>query len=205
MGDIMMQSGDYHEAEALYLDSVSVARQVRSRWDLAWGLNLLGECFQKQSKRDQAASALGEACLLFQELSLPEDSAEVASTLVELKSSQGDWDGALIWHDYTIAMYRSLKRPATMADHLQRKAQTLVEAQRYDEAALHLEAAVVIYQETEGFECLPFDQLCAVPKTTMKWERRLPLLCDLKKLLRRQPHLRTAALKLHIPFNRDKL
>ncbi|KIO27680.1 hypothetical protein M407DRAFT_23109 [Tulasnella calospora MUT 4182] len=205
MGLVKMRSGDYDEAEALYQDSVSIARQGRARWALACGLQHLGQCFQKQSKIDEAVSALGEACLLYQELSRPQNSMEVASTLAGLKRSQGDWDGALFWHDHIIAMYRSQKEHRKVADHLKRKAEILVKAQRYDEAALHFEASMATRSDNGDFGQWERRQLrrqlCAVPKTAMKWERRLPLLCDLKKLQRRQPQLRTATLKLPIPFN----
>ncbi|KIO16969.1 hypothetical protein M407DRAFT_33376, partial [Tulasnella calospora MUT 4182] len=201
MAFIKLESDEYHEAQALLQDSVSIARQARSRWDLAWGLNLLGFTFQKQSNLDEAASALGEACLLFQELSRPEESAEAASTLVALKSSQGDWDGALFWCDHIIAVRRSQKDHGAVAYHLGEKGDILVNAQRYDEAAVHFEAAIVTFSESGKSWDWKLEQLCAIPKTAMKWERRLPLLCDLKKLQRRQPQLRTATLKLPIPFN----
>ncbi|KIO15861.1 hypothetical protein M407DRAFT_34497 [Tulasnella calospora MUT 4182] len=201
MGCIKMQSGDYHEAEALFQNSVSIARQARARWELAWNLRRLGECFQQQSKVDEAASALREACLLFQELSLANESVQVASTLVELKRSQGDWDGTLFWYDHIITVYRSQGGHGTVAYYLAEKGDILVKAQRYDEAALHFEATIVTFAENGYSLDWELERLCAVPKTAMKWERRLPLLCNLKKLQRRQPQLTTATLKFPIPLN----
>ncbi|KIO27645.1 hypothetical protein M407DRAFT_23076 [Tulasnella calospora MUT 4182] len=204
MGYIKIQLGDYREAEALFQDSVSIARQFKTRWILAWALYHLGECYQKQSKLYDAASALGEACLLFQELSRPKDSVRVASTLVELKSGQGDWDGALPWHDHIIAVYRSQKEHLEVANHLERKAKILVEAKRYDAAALHFEASILTLGENGYCWRRKLSCLCAVPKTAMRWERRLPVLCDLKKLQQRQPQLFTAGLKLPIPVGREE-
>lgn len=205
MGRIKMKSGDYHEAETLFQDSVSVARQGTARWELAQGLNHLGECFHKQSKLDEAASALGEACLLFQEISGPQSTLRIASTLVELKRSQGDREGALFWHDHIITVSRSQKWYEKVAEHLQRKGLILVKAQRYDEAALHFEAAILTRMHNGvlwSWARIRLQRLLsAIPKTVMEWERRLPLLCDLKKLQRRQPQLTTATLKLPIPSN----
>ncbi|KIO27674.1 hypothetical protein M407DRAFT_23102 [Tulasnella calospora MUT 4182] len=178
IGLIKMRSGDYREGEALLQDSVSIA--------------------DKLAHVDEATSALREACLLFQELSRPKESVRVASALMKLKSSQSDWNSTAFWHDHIIAVRRSQKEHREVANHLEWKANILVKAQRYDEAALHIKAAIVISIENGYSWNWELKQLCAIPNTAMKWERRLPLLCDLKKRQRRQPQLRKATLKLPI-------
>ncbi|KIO23530.1 hypothetical protein M407DRAFT_244733 [Tulasnella calospora MUT 4182] len=165
----------------------------------------MGYCLEEQSKLEEAVAALEKSCLLYQELSRQRDSNQIASSIVGLKCDQGDWDRALFWHDHIIAVCRSQGEYSEVADQLELKSRTLVKAQRYDEAALHLEAAIVTYQENKSSWDWERRQLCAVPKTGMKWERRLPLLCDMKKLQRRLPHLVTASLKLPIPINHGEL
>ncbi|KIO33993.1 hypothetical protein M407DRAFT_166321 [Tulasnella calospora MUT 4182] len=201
MGSLKTQLEQYGEAEDLLQEAISTARRIRDRWRLAQALESLGECFQKQSKLNEAASELEEACLLWQQQSLQEISKQVASTLVELKTSQRDWDAALFWHDHILAICRQQKQHSEMAGHLEGKGETLVVAQRYDEAALHFEAAIATCEES-GYSwrwSLKLSRLCAIPKTAIKWERRLQLLCDVKKLQRRIPQLVTAGLKLPIP------
>ncbi|KIO24108.1 hypothetical protein M407DRAFT_26466 [Tulasnella calospora MUT 4182] len=211
MGSVYLDKGDSSKAPEAFSNASPIARNIGWYGGLSDVLAVTGrmkmdsgnyrECFQKQSKFEEAASALREAWLVFQELSLPGRSIQVASTLLELKSSQGDSGGALFWHDHIIAVSRSQKDHWNAAYHLGLKAQILVKAQRSDEATLHFEAAIVTCEENGidwGWERT---QLCAIPKTVMKWERRLLLLCDLKKLQRRHPQLRTATLKLPISIN----
>ncbi|KIO27632.1 hypothetical protein M407DRAFT_23065 [Tulasnella calospora MUT 4182] len=205
MVSIKSQLGDYSEAEELIRESISIAQQGGLRRLLAASLWELGKFLQEQSKPTEATEALEESCLLYSKLSLQDMSKRVASTLVEVKSSQGDWNRALFWHDHIIAVCRSQRKYTEVADHLELKSRTLGEAGRYDEAALHLEAAIVTYQENESSWEWELRKLCAIPKTAMKWERRLPLLCDMKKLQRRLPHLVTASLKLPIPTGHGEL
>ncbi|KIO27636.1 hypothetical protein M407DRAFT_243288 [Tulasnella calospora MUT 4182] len=200
-----MESGDHREAEELLQEAISNARQRSMRHLLASSLWELGECLEEQSKLDEATAAFEEACTLYQEMSDQARRKRVARILVKLKSNQGDWERALFWHDHVIAACRSQRKYSEVADHLELKSRTLVEAQRFDEAALHLEAAIVIYKENESSWSWERSKLCAIPKTVMKWERRLPLLCDMKKLQRRLPHLFTTNLKLPIPINHGEL
>ncbi|KIO23528.1 hypothetical protein M407DRAFT_26981 [Tulasnella calospora MUT 4182] len=193
---IKMRLGDYCEAEDLIRGSISIAQQGGLRRLQAASLWELGKYFQKRSKLNEATAPLEESCLLYQKLSFQDMAKRVASTLVEVKSSQGDWNRTLFWHDHIIAMCRSQRKYKEVADHLELKSRTLVKAQRYDEAALHLEAAIVTYQENKSSWDWELRKLCAIPKTVMKWERRLPYM---KKLQRRLPHLVTASLKLPIP------
>ncbi|KIO27683.1 hypothetical protein M407DRAFT_23112 [Tulasnella calospora MUT 4182] len=201
MGGLKMRLEDYQAAEELFQESVSIARRIRDRFTVAGGLEGLGECCRSRSNPNEAIPLLEEACLLWHEVSQPEPSKRVASILVELKSNQGDKDGALFWLDHNIAVCRSLKEQLGVANHVEEKAEILVKAQRYDEAALHFEAAILTLKDNGYLWRSKLWRLCAIPKTVMKWERRLPLLCDLKKLQRRQPQLKTATLKLPISFN----
>ncbi|KIO16002.1 hypothetical protein M407DRAFT_34368 [Tulasnella calospora MUT 4182] len=214
MGRLKMRLGDYPAAETLFQESIHIARHIRDRFTLAQGLEELGECLHKQSRPDEAAALLEEACLFWRGLSQPSSSKNVASSLVDLKSSQCDWGGALLWHDHIITVCRSQKEHSEVADHLEvadqleLKGEVLVKAQRYDEAALHFEAAMLT--RMESMDSWPWPrrqlgrQLSAIPKTAMKWERRLPILCDIKKLQRRQPQLVTASLKFAIPIGHEE-
>ncbi|KIO19427.1 hypothetical protein M407DRAFT_30930 [Tulasnella calospora MUT 4182] len=199
MVQIKMESGDYRETEELIQESILIAQKGSLRRLLAASFWKLGDCFREQSKFNEATAALEESCLLYQELSRHNQAKDVAYTLAEVESSRGDWKRALFWHDYSIGVCRSQEDPWELADHLGLKSRTLVKARRYDEAALHLEAAIVIYKEKESSWDWERRHLCAIPTTVMQWERRLPLLCDMKKLQRRLPHLVTASLKLPIP------
>ncbi|KAG9021237.1 hypothetical protein FS837_007428, partial [Tulasnella sp. UAMH 9824] len=201
MGRLKMKLGDYREAEEHYQESIFITRRIRDLWGTADGLNCLGDCLEKQFKLEEAAAAWEESCLLWQQQSQQQYSTRVASFLVDLKSSQRDWDCACFWLDHTIAVCRSQKDHWALASRLAQKARILVKAQRFDEAALHFEASIMICIENGYYKNEELEQLCAVPKTAMKWERRLPLLCDVKKLQRRVPQLTTSVLKLPIPIH----
>ncbi|KIO27570.1 hypothetical protein M407DRAFT_23253 [Tulasnella calospora MUT 4182] len=198
MGRLKTGLGEYREAEEFLQDSISIFRCVRDWWCLPQALESLGDCFQEQSRPNDAASLFEEATLLWLQQSRPEDSKDLARYLVELKSGQGDWNGALRWHDHIIAVCHSQKLQLEVTEHLLHKGEILVNLQRHDEAALHFEAAMAICIENGHPWSQERVQLCAIPKTAMKWERRLPLMCNLKKLQRRQPQLVTASLKLPI-------
>ncbi|KIO23535.1 hypothetical protein M407DRAFT_26988 [Tulasnella calospora MUT 4182] len=205
MGSLKTRTGDYCEAEELFQKSISTARQIRDRFRLARALEELGECFRRQSKLDEASPVFEEACLLWHDLAQERRLKRIASTLVELKSTQRKWDTALLWHDHIITVCRNQKQQSEVTDHLRQKAEILVKLQRYDEAALHFETAIVNNKENEYSLSQEPAQLCAIPKTTMKWECRLPLLCDMKKLQRQQPQLTTAVLKLPISVGHGEL
>ncbi|KIO27643.1 hypothetical protein M407DRAFT_23074 [Tulasnella calospora MUT 4182] len=198
MGRLKMRLGDHREVEELLQESISTARHIQDRYRLTQALDELGKCFRQQSKLNEAAPLLEEACLLWRELSEEGVSKGIASTLVELKSRQGDWDRVLFWRDHIIAVCRSQKDYWGVANQLERKGEILVKAQRYDEAALHFEAAIVTAKENGYTWRSNRKQLCTIPKVEMKWERRLRLLFDVKKLQRRLPQLVTASLKLPI-------
>ncbi|KIO23532.1 hypothetical protein M407DRAFT_26985 [Tulasnella calospora MUT 4182] len=202
MGRLKIRLGDYREAEELLHESTSTARRIGDRWRLGMALLYLGDCFQRQSRLKEAVPVLEEAGLLWHDLSQPIPLKRVASTLVELKSNQGDWEGVLLWRDYIIAACRSQNQQREVAEHLEEKGQILVKLQRHDEAALHFEAAMLAFGKN-GYLARrkwrrQLRQLCAVTTVVMKWERRLPLLCDMKKLQRRLPQLFTASLKLPV-------
>ncbi|KIO23536.1 hypothetical protein M407DRAFT_109050 [Tulasnella calospora MUT 4182] len=95
-------------------------------------------------------------------------------------------------------MCRDQKEHLDVANHLVQKGEILVKLERHDEAALHFEAAIVTCRENGYSWILGQAQLLGIPKTVMKWERRLPAVCDVKKLQRRLPQLFTASLKIPI-------
>lgn len=202
MGGIKVQQGDFDEAEKLFREAISIARRSNSRWRLAQVLEDLGKCFKKQGRLGEAVPIMEEAYLLYQEMSLIGESARVASTLAEWKHNEGEYSSGIIWYGHAIASYCSMNDRREMMLCLQRKEAILMKTGRCDEAALHLEAAMVVAKEIESYHH-PWlrGKLSDVPKTAMKWERRLPLLCDVRRLQRRVPQLATASLKLQIPFS----
>ncbi|KAG9022287.1 hypothetical protein FS837_006484 [Tulasnella sp. UAMH 9824] len=203
--DIKRRSGDLHEAEEVVRESISITRQRGLRFGQASSLWVLGEILTERSNFDEATGALEESCRLFQDISRLNDSKRVASDIAALKRKQGDWNGALPWIDHMIAVYRSGKDYRGLAARLLRKGGFLVELQRHDEAALYFEASIAISLENDFSWDEELEKLCALPKTVMKWERRLPLSCDLNKLQRRRPQLVTASLKLPIPLDPGNL
>ncbi|KAG9022278.1 hypothetical protein FS837_006498 [Tulasnella sp. UAMH 9824] len=203
--DIKRESGDLHEAGELFRESISITRQRGLRYGLASSLWVLGDYLVERSKFDEATAAYKESWQLFQEMSRPDYSKGVASDIVELKSSQGDWSGAMFWIDHVIAAHCSETDHEELSANLLKKGGILLELQRHDEAALHFEASIAISIENEFSWDEELEKLCALPKTAMKWERRLPLSCDLNKLQRRRPQLSTASLKLPIPLNHGDL
>ncbi|KAG8932297.1 hypothetical protein FRC01_014715 [Tulasnella sp. 417] len=196
MSRLKMQLGDYVQATELLKESVSISRHIRNQRKLARSLEELGECFKRQSKLAEAVPVLEQACRLWHELSEQKTSKSIASTLVRLKSTQGDWNGVLFWHDHIITVCRSQKDHLEEGKCLIEKGKILLKLQRHDEAALHFEAAIATCRERGYSWPKGLAKLCAIPKTTMKWERRLRLLCDVRKLQRRLPQLVTARLKL---------
>ncbi|KAG9044230.1 hypothetical protein FS837_008588 [Tulasnella sp. UAMH 9824] len=208
MGELKMKLEEYQEAEGLLQESVSTARRTRHRC-LTNALYFLAYCFREQSKLNEAVLSWEESYRLYEQQAQPKLSKDVASTLVDMKSSQGDWDDALLWHDHIIAICRKEKEYLEVAGHLEQKGAILAERERYDEAALHFEAAMLTWMESGNFSSWQrreiTEKLCGNPKTVMKWECRLHLLCDVRKLQRRHPQLVTASLKLSIPVGHAEL
>ncbi|KIO23545.1 hypothetical protein M407DRAFT_26997 [Tulasnella calospora MUT 4182] len=201
MGTVKMRSANFREAQEYFQESISVARSKNARWTLARGLEELGGCFRAQLKFDEAAAALEEACLLYQEMSKHRHWERLASNLCQLKVIQGEWDKALFWYDHIIEVSRGRKEQWEIAGYLQEKGEILVKAERYDEAALHFEAAMATRRENGYSWGWELERLCAIPRTVMNWERRVALLCDVRKLQRRLPQFTTSILKLPIAIS----
>ncbi|KAG8995436.1 hypothetical protein FRB90_000184 [Tulasnella sp. 427] len=206
LANIKTKEGSYDEAEKLYQESISVARRSNDRWEFALWLQGLGDCLQTQSKLAQAEPVLEEAWRLYGDMEQHGSIAQVASSLGRLKCDQGIWNAALQWHDHAIAVYRRINHQTDLGYSLENKAAVLQKAGRYDEAALHLEAAIVIW-EKEGYHGFwtssRLRDLITLPKTAAKWEH--PLLCDVKRLQRRLPSLSTACLQFPIDEEYHKL
>lgn len=198
MAGLKASFGDHSAAEELLQESISIARRIRSQYSLVRGLAKLGECFMWQSKLDEAASVLEEAGQLWQDLSQPQNSKQIASTLAKLESDRGDWERALFWRDHIITVCRGQNDHSELAFNLEEKGKILVKAQRFDEAALHFEAALSLATERQELWAGKRAQLCAIPKTVMKWERPL---CGAKRLQRRLPQLITAVLNPPTPVS----
>ncbi|KAG9018928.1 hypothetical protein FRB90_008121 [Tulasnella sp. 427] len=212
IGYMEEMEGRIPEAEKLYRESIVLSRRSKAWWKLAQGLYCLGLCLGRLDRSDEAAEAYEEAYSMYHEISLAtSDPAAVASELASIKWVQGKFDESLIWYNRAITKYRSLQDAKQLSGCYEGKGGVLTTIERYDEAALLFEAALVLDpQETRFLRHRLITQLASLPKTLMKWERPKrpqspypisaisPLLCDVKRLQRRLPQLATASLKLPI-------
>ncbi|KAG8979850.1 hypothetical protein FRB90_007874, partial [Tulasnella sp. 427] len=209
LGDMEMSQGHYQEAEQYLKESISVSRRCHSWWRLAQGLFDLGKCFQNQTRLEEAADAFEESCSVFNQISLVnEESIRPMEYLAGVKRQQGRLQEALFWWDQVIAEYRDKDMTFKQAQALWLKGHILLQLERYDEAALHIEGHMAM-----GYTAGAREALCAIPKTAMKWERKMArpthrksasftstsaLMCDVRQLQRRIPQFVTATLKLPI-------
>ncbi|KAG8981121.1 hypothetical protein FRC05_004021 [Tulasnella sp. 425] len=215
LGEIKYYGGAYHEAEELYQEAVVVARRSNAWWRLAQALSGLGAAYYWQRQLDGAAAALEESCSVYHKISLSnEELGSTASSLAALKGEQGKVEEALFWYDQAITGYRRARKSDQVLWYIEKKADILVEAGRYDEAALQLEACLVLQMEQGEWSGWTSERLSRIPRTAMKWERRKqlkpvlakipsvsrisPIMCDLGRLQRRMPQMATANLKLPI-------
>ncbi|KAG8944941.1 hypothetical protein FRC00_010335, partial [Tulasnella sp. 408] len=218
VGTVRRLQGCASEAMELLRESISVCRSCKFRWRLAQGLWGLGFCLQAQGRLEEAAAALEESCTIYREMSTVGDMEfpPAARVLAKLKRDLGAPLESLHWYDVTIAEYRGLRDKRGLSGCLADKGIVLKEMNKRDEAALHFEAAMVLDRELGDDQGVARNrlQLSDVLKTVIGWESRnqakprsvgpsqpLPLLCDVKKLQRRIPHLRTSSLKLEVKLN----
>ncbi|KIO21540.1 hypothetical protein M407DRAFT_125543 [Tulasnella calospora MUT 4182] len=216
LGSIRRRQGSYSEGEEFLRESTSVFRHCKVRWRLAQGLYGLGVCLHAQGRLDEAAAALEESCSLYLEISVDDwEFPPTARALAKVKKDLGRASESLRWYDAAIAEHHRLQLEDKngLSVCLADKARILNELKQYDEAALHFEASLVLSQELGDDQGVKRDQLLlqGMPKTAISWESRnfakprpisalqaSHLLCDVKKLQRRIPQLRTSCLKLEI-------
>ncbi|KAG8988381.1 hypothetical protein FRB90_002773 [Tulasnella sp. 427] len=157
----------------------------------------------------EAADAFEESCSVFNQISLVNDeSIRPMEYLAGVKRQQGRLQEALLWWDQAIAKYRDKDMTFEAAQALWTKGHILLQLGRSDEAALHIEGYMAM-----GYTAKARQALCAIPKTAMKWERKMArpmhrksasftstsaLMCDVRQLQRRIPQFFTATLKLPI-------
>ncbi|KAG8994478.1 hypothetical protein FRB90_000418 [Tulasnella sp. 427] len=210
---IKEQQVDFDESERLARESIALARQYNSSWRLAQGLLRLGYALNHRGQLTEAAKALEKACALYAEIShVSFEYPETARLLFHVKHAQGNYADCLRWIDVAITEYRSLGDKLSLFHCFLRKGSCLRLLERFDEAALHYEASLVLASETGVNAQYARGILSHIVKTSIAWERtdippkpRSPysnktssLLCDMKKLQRRIPQIQTASLKLEI-------
>ncbi|KAG8989277.1 hypothetical protein FRB90_002330 [Tulasnella sp. 427] len=203
------------ESERLARESIALARQYNSRWRLAQGLIRLGYALYYRNQLAEAAEALEEACAIFAEIShVAPEYADAARLLFYVKHAQCNYEDCLRWTDVAIAEYRFLGRKSCLSECFVYKGWCLQALGRFDEAALHYEAALVLESEVGFAAANSRRRILAIVKTSGTWEKARithkrrslhidkasSLLCDVKKLQRRIPHLHTAVLKLARPL-----
>ncbi|KAG8994723.1 hypothetical protein FRB90_000362 [Tulasnella sp. 427] len=210
---IKEQQADFDESEKLARESITLARRYNSSWRLAQGLLRLGYALNHRSQLTDAAKALEEACALYAEIShVSFEYPETARLLFHVKHAQGNFADCLRWIDVAIAEYRGLGDKLSLFHCLLRKGSCLRLLERFDEAALHYEASLVLASETGVNAQYARGILSLIVKTSITWERtgippkprslysnnKSSVLCDMKKLQRRIPQIQTASLKLKI-------
>ncbi|KAG8922698.1 hypothetical protein FRC00_007122 [Tulasnella sp. 408] len=206
-----MREGNYPEAEELLQEALVSARRIKTPWRLAQVLGSLGLCLRSQDRFDEAIKAYEESYASYQEISLVEESASTAAIVAELKRNQGARRESLVWCNSAISEYRKMGDKYQTSACLGEKAKVLVDMEEYDEAALHFEASLILDQELGYGMYWNQQHLSSLPKSIIKWESRKyakprgvgvlqvsPLLCDVTKLQRRLPQLRSPGLKLEI-------
>ncbi|KAG8948720.1 hypothetical protein FRC04_009330 [Tulasnella sp. 424] len=91
IGIIELERGRYEEAEEKFQELIALARSINYGLVLARSTAKLGETLQRQGKLSEAATALENACSLFEEISYRgTESAEAAQNLAQVKEAQGD-------------------------------------------------------------------------------------------------------------------
>ncbi|KIO21535.1 hypothetical protein M407DRAFT_28867 [Tulasnella calospora MUT 4182] len=211
LGTLKLREDNYPEAEGLLQESLTAARRTKAPWRLAQVLGSLGLCLRSQGRADEAIKAYEGSYSAYQEISLGEESANTASIVAELKRDQGSRRDSLVWYSSAIAEYRKIGDKYKVSMCLGEKARVLVDMEEYDEAVLHFEASLILDQELGYGLSWNQERLSKIPKTIIKWESRKyskprgvgvqqvsPLLCDVARLQRRLPQLRSPGLKLAI-------
>lgn len=219
LGRFKVFQGNYQEGGELLQESIAVARRCKFPWRLGQALQELGVNLKNQERFDEAAEALDESYSAFQDISLSGDAAASADLLGEVKKQQRLLRSALYWWTVAIAEYRKCRDKSGVSGCLARRAEALEELEQYDEAALHLEASLVLSQEIGSHDYVVWyrSRLSAIPRTTIKWESRRDswpgpvgtqqasrLLCDLKKLQRRLPQFMTPSPKFESPASQQR-
>lgn len=214
LGNIRRAQDRGAEAEELCRESTAVSRRCNSRWRLAQGLWVLGTCLRDQGRLGEAVAALEESCSTYAEISHGDwEFPYTASLLAAVKKDHGATADSLYWYDVAIVEFRKIPDKSELSRCLADKALILEELEKYDEAALHFEASLVLDWELQDDSGVRWNRrkLGNTRKTAIVWESRkfakpkrlgtqhaLPLLCDVRKLQRRIPHLRTSSLRLEI-------
>lgn len=218
LGIIKSIQGAYDEAEELCKEAAAIARRTNAWWRLAQALSDAGDFIWKQGRHDEAAATLEESYSVYNQISLANtESAGTAFKLATVRREQGRPEEALLWYDQAFAKYRILGDGYKLLDCLDGKGDVLMDLERYDEAAQHLEAFLA-YQvwavQYSPYRDFVRSKLCRIPMTAMQWERRrrhkqVPstsppltptssLLCDMRRLQQRIPQFATASLRLPI-------
>lgn len=171
-----LREGD-EEAEKLYAESIWFARSVSAPLNLATGLYNLGHFHWQRGRFDEVAKVAAEAHSIYRELSVVNScSADAASLLADAKSKLNDPEGAFVLYEEAITTFRQLGKNEKLANTLGSKTMYLLSPRKmYDEAALHIEAGMVICRETDGLKrgvAEARQLLSKFPMTAMGWEWR---------------------------------
>ncbi|KIO15417.1 hypothetical protein M407DRAFT_35010 [Tulasnella calospora MUT 4182] len=215
MGGVAMEQGNLAEAEEFLRQSVFVARRSDAGWRLAQALHYLARCLQAQNHLEEATSIMEESWslnMVINENVTDPSFAESCALLAGAKSDSGDSEGALVWFDRAITVFRNGHKTFSLSKYLAEKGIVLMNIGRCDEGGLHFEASMILDRELGEYGAVGWNRakLSSIPKTAIKWEirrqsrlalakvqslRTTSLLCDVKKLQLRVPQLTTPKLK----------
>ncbi|KAG9040569.1 hypothetical protein FS837_000450 [Tulasnella sp. UAMH 9824] len=190
LGDLESWKGNHAEGFAYLDEALKLYRKEGDSRGVASVLRKQAAAAYRDSDDRKAAAIAATALEHYRALNDPLGIANASFWVASSLYVHGKPDEALPILQESLEIYRQHEHDE--------KGEVLVKVERYDEAALHLEAAMAIRRENGypwGWE---LERLCALPKTVMSWERQLPLLCDVNKLQRRLPQLVTASLKIPI-------
>ncbi|KAG8933083.1 hypothetical protein FRC00_013677 [Tulasnella sp. 408] len=220
LGGIKLQQGSPAEAEELFRESIRVARSSDAKFVLVRALRYSGKCLRAQDRLDEAVLVLEESCSICQSFQrfFSSNFALSAGLLADSKERLGHKEQALVWYDRAIAEWRKDGKKWNTSAHLASQGLILVDMNRCDEGALKFEASLIIDQELGDEHGVRWTRrkLSRIPKTVIKWEagrqarlakaqslRTTSLLCDVNKLQRRIPQLKTPNLMSPVkPVNR---
>lgn len=165
------------EAEKLFEESIWLTRRSSTPLNLARGLYNLGHFYWHRGRFDEVAKVAAEAHSIYRELPVEiSASADTASLLASAKSKLNDPEGAAVLYEEAITTFRQLGKKEKLANTLGSKSMYLLSPRKmYDEAALHIEAGMVICRETDGLQrgvAEAHRLLSKFPMTAMGWEWR---------------------------------
>jgi predicted ATPase/class 3 adenylate cyclase len=142
-GWLAFSAGDNPAAQALFDESLALARELRDRYTIAMALHGAGQLAQTRGEYAQARALYQESLALFRDLADNQEIAWSLHHLGKLAREQGDNDGAMALFEECLALFRTLGHAWGIALALRHRGYTA-----YLQGDLAL--AMTCYQEALG-------------------------------------------------------